>query len=159
MGFVGLGRLEGPWRGCRLHPVRVAEAVEIERGVEEVWRFVCDPVNDLAWCRKVKSVDRIAPDRWLVHHKPIPLRPAAALTVELVSADAPHRMLLREEDDASVFEVEYQLEATRVGVRFTQISEFRWKRLPAAVQRVLARGVRGDIRRQLRHLKRTLENA
>ncbi len=84
--------------------MRIAEAVEIERGVEEVWRFACDPINDPAWCRKVKSVDRIAPDRWLVHHQPIPL-------------------------------------------------------LPAVIQRVLARRVRGDVRRQLRDLKRTLENA
>ena len=139
--------------------MRVAEAVEIKLGIEEVWCFACDPTNDPVWCRKVKSVDRIAPDRWLVHHKPIPLRPTVVLTVELVSATAPHRLLLREEDDASVFEVEYRLEATTSGVRFTQISEFRWKRLPVVVQRLLAPGVRRDIRRQLRDLKRTLEIA
>ena len=106
------------------------EAVEIEVGIDPVWRFVCNPTNDPVWCRKVASVDRVAPDRWLVHHKPIPLRPTVVLTVEQVSATAPHRLLLREEDDASVFEVEYRLEATKSGVRFMQISEFWWKRLP-----------------------------
>jgi hypothetical protein len=135
------------------------EAVEIEVGIEPVWRFVCNPTNDPVWCRKVKAVDRVAPDRWLIHHKPIPLRPTVVLTVEQVSATAPHRLLLREEDDASVFQVEYRLEATKSGVRFTQISEFWWKRLPVGVQRLLALGVRRNVRRQLNDLMRMLETA
>jgi uncharacterized protein YndB with AHSA1/START domain len=137
--------------------VRVTETVEIRHGIEEVWRFVCDLTRDPAWCPKVKSVDRVGPGRWLVHHKPIPLRPTAVLTVDQVAVEPPHRLVLREEDDVSIFDVEYRLEATSSGTRFTQISEFRWKRLPVLVQRVLAPGVRRDVRRQLRELKRTLE--
>jgi carbon monoxide dehydrogenase subunit G len=137
--------------------VRVAETIEIKRASAEVWRFVCDPTNDPGWCPKVKSVDRVDPERWLVHHKPIPLRPTAVLTVEQVAAEAPHRLVLREEDDASTFDVEYRLEPTSTGTRFTQISEFRWKRLPGLAQRLLAPGVRRDVRRQLGELKRTLE--
>jgi carbon monoxide dehydrogenase subunit G len=137
--------------------VRVTETVEIKRGIEEVWHFVRDPTNDPAWCPKVKSIDRVGANRWLVHHKPIPLRPTAVLTVDQVAADAPRRLVLREEDDASIFDVEYRLEPSSSGTRFTQTSEFRWKRLPVLVQRLLAPGVRRDVRRQLRDLKRTLE--
>jgi hypothetical protein len=49
-------------------------------------------------------------------HKPIPLRP--------------HRLALRQHDAATVFNVEYRLEPTQTGTRFTQVSEFAWKRLP-----------------------------
>lgn len=135
----------------------VSEAIEINRGIEEVWHFVSDPTHDPAWCAKVKSVDRVGPDRWLVRHKPVPLRPTTVLTVDQVAVEAPRRWLLREEDDASIFDVEYRLEPTSSGTRFTQISDFRWKRLPLLVQRLLAPGVRRDVRRQLRDLKRTLE--
>lgn len=139
--------------------MRVAETIEIDRGVEEVWRLVSDPMNDPVWCPKVKLVDRLGPERWVVRHKPIPLRPAAALTVDQVAVEAPRRLVLREEDDASIFDVEYHLEPTAAGMRFTQISDFKWKRLPMLAQRLLASGVRRDIRRQLRELKRTLETS
>jgi carbon monoxide dehydrogenase subunit G len=137
--------------------VRVAESIEIRREIEEVWHFVSDPSNDPAWCPKVKSVDRLSPDRWVLHHKPIPLRPATVLTVDQVTIEPPHRSVLREEDQASIFDVEYRLEPTAAGTRFTQVSEFRWKTLPMLVQRLLAPGVRRDLRRQLTKLKRTLE--
>jgi carbon monoxide dehydrogenase subunit G len=97
--------------------VRVAETVEIKYGIEEVWRFVCDLTHDPAWCPKAKSVDRVGPDRWLVHHKPIPLRPTCVLTVDQVVVEAPHRLVLREEDDVSIFDVEYRLEPTSSGTR------------------------------------------
>jgi hypothetical protein len=135
----------------------VAGTIEIERGIEEVWRFASDPLNDPKWCPKVKSVDPLGPNRWLVHHKPIPLRPPAVLTVDQVAAEAPNRLVLREEDRASTFVVEYRLETTSSGTLFTQISDFRWKRLPVLLQRLLAPGVTRDVRRQLRELKRTLE--
>jgi hypothetical protein len=139
--------------------VRVAETIEINRGIAQVWHFVADPMNDPAWCPKVKLVDRVASNRWVAQHKPIPLRPPAALTVDQVAAEAPYRLVLREEDDAAIFDVEYRLEPTSAGMRFTQTSDFRWKRLPAVVQRLLAPGVRRDLRRQLRELKRTLESS
>jgi hypothetical protein len=47
------------------------------------------------------------------------------LTVEQLELDPRRRLKLRETDEASVFEVEYQLEATRQGTRSTQISEFQ----------------------------------
>jgi hypothetical protein len=81
-----------------------------------------------------------------------------ALTVEHLEATPPQRLSIREEDEASVFEVEYRLEASDGGTRFTQISEFEWKSLPRVLHGTFARGVRRDVRTQLRALKRLLEN-
>jgi Polyketide cyclase / dehydrase and lipid transport len=118
---------------------------------------VGDPKNDPDWCRKVRSVEPAGESRWVVIHKPVPLRPAMELVVERVVADQPRRLSLREEDQASVFEVEYRLEEVLEGTRFTQISDFEWKRLPKVLHGTFARGVRRDVRGQLRALKRLLE--
>jgi hypothetical protein len=67
------------------------------------------------------------------------------------------KLTLREEDEASVFEVEYRLEGTGAGTRLTQTSEFHWKKLPRVLHRTFARGLRRDVRAQLRALKRLLE--
>lgn len=137
--------------------MRVEESIEIARPPEEVWAVVADPLNDPRWCRKVKAVEPAGEHRWKVRHKPVPLRAAVDLLVEQVDADPPVRVRLREEDDASVFRVEYLLMPTTVGTRFTQVSEFEWKKLPRFLHRVFGRGVRRDVRAQLRTLKRLLE--
>jgi hypothetical protein len=64
---------------------------------------------------------------------------------------------MREEDGGSVFDVEYRLEPNQAGTRFTQVSEFEFKRLPRGLHVILARGVRRDVRAQLRALKDVLE--
>jgi len=79
------------------------------------------------------------------------------LAVEQLDLEAPIRLMLREEDEASVFHVEYRLEPSSTGTRFTQISEFEWKKLPRVLHGTFARGVRRDVRGQLRALKRLLE--
>ena len=137
--------------------VRVEESIEIARPPEEVWAVVADPTNDPRWCRKVKAVEPAGERRWNVTHKPVPLRPAVELIVEQVEADPPERMRMREEDGASVFHVEYLLAPSPAGTRFTQVSEFEWKALPRFLHGVFGRGVRGDVRSQLRALKRLLE--
>ena len=119
--------------------------------------MVADPENDPRWCRKVESVEATGESGWKVIHKPVPLRPAMELIVERVAADPPRRLALREEDDASVFEVEYRLEEVSGVTRLTQVSEFEWKRLPKILHRTFARGVRRDVRGQLRALKQLLE--
>lgn len=119
---------------------------------------MADPLNDPRWCDKVKSVEVAADNRWTAIHKPVPLRPAVELAVEQVDVEAPNRLTLREEDEASVFHVEYRLEATETGTRLTQISEFEWKSLPRVLHGTFARGVRRDVRNQLRALKRLLES-
>ena len=76
------------------------------------------------------------------------------LSLEQLEADPPRLLKLRQEDDASVFEVTYRLAADENGTRFTQISEFEWKTLPHVLHTAVARGVRRDVQRQLRDLKR-----
>ncbi|MFL5895622.1 MAG: SRPBCC family protein [Thermoleophilaceae bacterium] len=137
--------------------MRVEESVEIERPPDAVWQFVADARNDTRWCPKVKSVEPAGEARWRVIHKPVPLRPPAELTVEQVDADPPRRLRLREVDEASAFDVEYRLEPAGAGTRFTQVSEFEWKKLPKLLHGTFARGVRRDVQRQLRELKRVLE--
>jgi carbon monoxide dehydrogenase subunit G len=137
--------------------MRVEESVEIRRGPEEVWAFVEDHGNDTEWCRKVKSVEPVSAERWNVMHKPVPLRPAVPLALERLTADPPRRLTMRQDDEASTFNVEYRLEAIPDGTRFTQISNFEWKKLPKLLHKTFARGVRRDIQGQLRGLKRVLE--
>jgi hypothetical protein len=122
-----------------------------------VWRFVSDPLNDPRWCHKVKSVEPLGERRWRVVHKPVPLRPPMELALEHLDARPPEELVLREEDDASVFDVEYRLEPAGEGTRFTQVSSFTWKKLPRPLHRLFARGVRSDMRQQVRALRRVLE--
>jgi uncharacterized protein YndB with AHSA1/START domain len=136
---------------------RIEESIVIERSPESVWDFLVDPLNDPSWCRKVQSVEPAGHRRWRVVHKPVPLRPSMELTLEHLELRAPERLTLREEDDASVFDVEYRLERIGGGTRLTQASGFTWKRLPSVLHGTFKRGVRRDMRAQLRALKRLLE--
>lgn len=144
-------------RDTTLPAIRVEESIDIARPPEAVWEVVASPPNDPSWCRKVKSVEPLGERRWLVVHKPVPLRGPVALTVEHMDEEPPNRLTIREEDEASVFHVEYRLEPTSEGTRFTQVSDFEWKKLPRPLHRMFARGVRRDVRGQLRDLKRLLE--
>src|SRR5919106_519184 len=83
--------------------VRVEETIGIKRDPDDVWEMVSDLANDPRWCRKVKSVEPSGTGRWLVRHRPVPLRPALELVVERLGAERPHSMRLREEDEVSVF--------------------------------------------------------
>jgi hypothetical protein len=80
------------------------------------------------------------------------------LTLKHREAMPSSRLSLRQEDDASIFDVEYRLEPSDGGTRFTQISEFEWKKLPRILHGTFARGVRRDVRGQLQALKRLLED-
>jgi polyketide cyclase/dehydrase/lipid transport protein len=93
----------------------------------------------------------------MVTHKPVPLRPPMELTLEQLDVQPPSRLILRGEDEVSVFDVEYWLEPSATGTRFTQISEFEWRKLPRVLHGTFARGVRRDVRGQLRALKQLLE--
>jgi uncharacterized protein YndB with AHSA1/START domain len=137
--------------------MRVEESIEIARSPAAVWPLVADPLHDPRWCRKVKSVKATGERRWIVIHKPVPLRPPMELALEHLDVQPPSRLTLREEDDASIFHVEYRLEPIAAGTRFTQVSEFEWKKLPRVLRGMFARGVRRDVRGQLRRLKRLLE--
>jgi hypothetical protein len=84
-------------------------------------------------------------------------RAPTELTVERLEVEPPSRPTLREEHEASIFKVEYRLAPSGAGTRFTQISEFEWKRLPRVLHKTFARGVRRDVRDQLQSMKRLLE--
>jgi hypothetical protein len=137
--------------------VRVEEGIDIGRAPEDVWAFVVERANDPLWCSKVKTVQPTADGAWDVWHRPIPLRSPVLLRTEHLLAEPPGRLTMREEDDGSVFDVEYRLEPNKAGTRFTQVSEFKFKRLPRGLHVILARGVRRDVRVQLRALKDVLE--
>ena len=137
--------------------MRVEESIEIARTPEAVWELVSDPANDPHRCPKVKSVEPAEERRWTVFHKPVPLRSPFELSLEQLEVQPPNRLTLRQEDEASVFQVEYRLEPTQTGTRFTQISEFEWKKLPRVLLGTFEGGVRRHVRGQLRLLKRLLE--
>jgi len=138
--------------------MRVEEAVGIAQPPETVWAVVADPRNDPRWCRTVKSVDVVGERRWRVMHKPIPLRPPRELELTPLQAEPPHRLVWRQENSAAVFNVEYRLEPSQNGTRFTQVSEFEWKRLPWILHAAFGRAVRGEVRGQLLRLKALLEH-
>jgi hypothetical protein len=88
----------------------------------------------------VKSVDVMGERRSRVMHKPNPLRSPRELELKQLDAEAPHRLVSRQEDAAAVFNVEDRLEPTQTGTRFTQVSEFAWKRLPPDTSRDVRTG-------------------
>jgi len=139
--------------------VRIEESVEIRRSRSDVWDFVADRLNDPRWCSKVKEVEASGTNRWIVWHKPVPFRPRVLLTVEHLVVEPPRRLTMREEDHGGVFNVEYRLDATESGSRFTQVSDCNWKRLPRALRPIYDRGTRRDVRAQLSLLKAVLERA
>jgi hypothetical protein len=65
---------------------------------------------------------------------------------------------MREENEASVFSVEYRLAPTTTGTRFTQVTDAEWKELPRVLRATFGHGVRHDVCRQLQTLKRLLES-
>jgi len=138
-------------------PLRVEEAIGIARPPQTVWAMVADPRKDPRWCRTVKSVDVVGERRWRVVHKPIPLRPPRELELMQLEAEPPHRLALRQEDVAAVFNIEYRLEPTQAGTRFTQVSEFAWKRLPRVLHGTFGRAVRREVQGRLRTLRALLE--
>ena len=131
---------------------RVAETIEVTRPPDAVWAVVADPHNDPRWCRAVRSVEVVNDRRWRVVHKPIPLRPPRRLELEHVEVEPPRRLLLRQEDAAAVSYIEYRLEATPTGTRFTQVSQFAWKGVPRRLHGTFERAVRREVRRQLQAL-------
>jgi hypothetical protein len=123
--------------------MRVEEAIGIARAPETVWARGRRPAQRPPVVSHGESVDVLSEHRWRVMHKPIPLRP--------------HRLALRQDDAATVFNVEYRLEPTQTGTRLTQVSEFAWKRLPRVLHRAFGLAVRREVRGQLRTLKALLE--
>jgi uncharacterized protein YndB with AHSA1/START domain len=144
--------------------VRIEKTVEIARPLEEVWRFVSDPLNDPQWCEKVEAVEQDNEGgpgegaRYSVLHRPKPGRGAYPLAVAIEEFQAPRRMKMREIDDDATFVVTYQLEESGAGTRLTQTDEIEWK-IPAPLRPLGWLMVNRDMPRQLASLKRVLEAA
>jgi uncharacterized protein YndB with AHSA1/START domain len=140
-------------------PMQIEREIEIARPVEEVFDFVADARNDVRWCRKVQSVERVADDRYAVVHKPVPGRPARRMEMTRVGSDPPRSLSWREDDGTDVFRVEYSLSPVRDGraTRFVQRSEPSIGAVPRFLHPLWRRGIARDVQRQLRDLKRLLE--
>ncbi|MFL5827021.1 MAG: SRPBCC family protein [Thermoleophilaceae bacterium] len=142
--------------------MRVERSIEIARPREEVFAFVADPLNDMRWCSRVKSVEQVegngpAPGaRYAVVHQPVKLRKASQLDHRIVELTPPGRIRFREEDDDGVFDVVYELEESPAGTRLTQRDHLDLK-LPRLLWPIARRNVGRHLTEQLEALKRLLE--
>ena len=140
-------------------PMLIEREIEIARPVEEVFDFVADPRHDVRWCRKVRSVERVADGRYAVVHKPVPGRPARRMEMTRVTAEPPHRLEWREDDGTDVFRVAYSLSATPSGgTLLRQRSDATIGAVPRWLHPLWRRGIGRDLQRQLRDLKQLLES-
>ena len=146
--------MDGFWKDPR---VQIEREVEIARPVEEVFAFLADPRNDPSWCPKVLSVEG-GGDRFQVVHKPVPLRPARTMEMRRIASEPPVRLEWAQDDGTDVFHVTYDLERTPTGTRFRQTSEAQIGAVPRMLYPVWRHGIGRDIARQMRELKRILEN-
>jgi uncharacterized protein YndB with AHSA1/START domain len=142
--------------------MEIERMIVIERPTEEVWDYIADLRNDPQWCDKVRSVEQVEGGgpgpgaRYVVMHRPIPMRKAKELAVTIEEFDPPHRMRIREEDEDGVFDVTYELEPAGDGTRLTQRDRIDWK-IPRFQQPLAWRLVSRDIASQFAALKRKLE--
>jgi carbon monoxide dehydrogenase subunit G len=136
--------------------VEIVRSVEIGTPIDAVFAFVADPRNDVRWCPKVRSVEEVGDGRYTVVHKPVPGKPERRLDMTRVTADPPRRIEWREDDGTDVFEATYELEDLGGRTRFTQrsVAELGAPRLLRPLYRA---GIGRDIARQLKELKKLLE--
>jgi uncharacterized protein YndB with AHSA1/START domain len=142
--------------------VLIERSIEIARSPEEVFSFVGNPLNDPLWCPKVKSVEPVGDPqaagpgaRFVVVHRPIPLRPARRMDYVLVAWDPPHRVEWREDDGHDRIDVTYALEPTDDGTLLTQRDEAELG-APRFLWPLMRAGIGADISRQLKRLRRQL---
>src|SRR4051794_10644306 len=124
----------------------IEREIEIERPIEAVFAFVSDPLNDVRWCRKVRSVTAAGEERWDVVHRPVPLRPARRMEMTRVAVEAPTRIELLQDDGTDVFRVEYSLSAVRSGAtRFVQRSDASVGAVPRFLHPLWHHGIGRDV--------------
>jgi uncharacterized membrane protein len=150
----------------RKNPVpamRIEREAEIGRPVDDVWAFISDARNDPQWCSKVLSVEQVAGDgpgpdaRYVATHRPVRLRGATELSMDVVEFQPLRRLRWREEDGDATFDVTYELDP--IGdkrMRLRQIDEIDWK-LPRVGQAIGRITVGRHIGQQLQTLKRLME--
>ena len=146
-----------------MKPLQVTRSVIIARPIRDVFDFVADARNDPDWCAKVVSTvqsdgDGAGPGAvYAVVHKPMPGRPARTMTMTCAGWQPPSAIEWHEGGGSERMRVTYTLEELADGTRFTQtsVAEFAG---PAVLAAIMRRGLGRDIARQLRGLKRRLEN-
>ena len=142
--------------------ISIAADVVIDVHIDEVFEFVAEPLNDPRWCEKLISVDQLDGDgpgpgaEYVVVHRPIPLRPARQMRFTCIDWDPPRRIVWREDDGHDVIDVVYELEPVWTATRVTQ-RDTAWLGAPRWLRPLMKTGIRRDMRRQLRALRRVLE--
>jgi hypothetical protein len=143
--------------------VHIARDIVVERPIEEVFAFVSDARHDPRWCRKVESVEQLGGDgpgpgaRYVVMHRPIPLRPARRMEHSCLGWDPPRRIEWREDDGTDAIDVVYELEDVGGATRLTQRDEVARIGAPRLLKPFVKHGIGRDIAHQLEALKRLLE--
>jgi uncharacterized protein YndB with AHSA1/START domain len=142
--------------------MRIEKTIHISRPPEAVWEYVADARNDPRWCHKVDSVEQVAGDgpgpgaKYRVLHRPRPRKQAVELSMEVLEFDPPRRLRWREVDEDGVFDVVYELQASRGGTDFSQRDDIEWK-ISRLLYPIARASVSRDIDRQLRSLKTLLD--
>src|SRR4051794_5240690 len=142
----------------------IERETEVGRSVAEVFAYVADPRHDPEWCPKVLRVEPVdgtgAPvvgARYRAVHRPIRLRGAMDLAVEIVALEPPRRVELREEDEDGVFRVTYELEAEGPGrTRMRQRSVVDLANVPRWQHPIAKRLIGRHLDGQFRGLRRRL---
>lgn len=135
----------------------------IHRPIDEVFAFVSDARNDPLWCGYVKECEQLAGDgpevgaRYRAMHDPRPGK-AVPLDMEIRQMNAPHRMVLFEEDFAAKLLVSYHLEALDADrTRISQTTDLRLKGPWKLMLPVSYMGIRATLPKQFANLKALLE--
>lgn len=144
--------------------LQVSRSTEIERPMEEVFRFVADPSNDPRWCRMVRRSEPVsgipgqAGARYAQVQIPGPV--GSRIDLELVEADAPEHVRLRWWTSVATFDVTYELAETDGRTQLTHTSEVSLRGLGRAVSQPLVRvALPRSMEQQLGDLRVLLEGA
>lgn len=141
--------------------MRLEGSIDIARPMAEVFAFVADPRNDPRWCERVEWCIQLEGDgpargaQYEALHRPSGYPWAHLRRIEVVECDPPSRIRWRQADRIGVFDIEYVLEATDDGTRFTQRDAIAW-RLPLS-SLIGKRIVQRHIGEQQKALKEVLE--
>jgi hypothetical protein len=141
----------------------VSRSIVIARAPAKVFTYLADARNDPAWCPKVLSVLQISGDgpgpgaRYEVLHKPIPFRAARQMAHSCLDWETPRRIEWHEDDGTDELMVTYTLGDLSGRTRLSQQSRAKLS-APRVLHPLMRAGIGHDIARQLRHLKRILED-
>lgn len=142
--------------------MKIQRTTIIDHPPQDVFDYVCDPLNDPEWCPWVLEARQVRGDgphvgaEYEQLHNPGPGSPTR-LHVEILDIDEPRSTTIRSTDELAVFEVTMDLEALPDGrTRITQTDLIRTQGVKKLLLPVLWGGVHVGIRNQFRELQREL---